>query len=468
MSKRLEQIGKPWVGWDAGKVSTNRRRGLRKNRCWKGYKPVKGKRAYSKGSCRKVRRNAKGDARRQRESDAFYQKYMGPGGALRGLATREELSEYENAGYPERNAIQNRVWNRVQMERINAAKKAGRISNRTARAMVRAGLPLSRSELRGNGPYSRTILKILKSPIEAYSKGKRVNDLYEAVLIRFGDGPDGELGIMIGWRNRMGELVKTPGAWTLDSLKGASDTIAIDYGQGWFVRGMHGAIAEAKSDALYRIRDLKANPLSQSQKDMFRLKRASARGYRTFYRGPSKIAGSYKYTELDRIVDAIKNLKKRNYNDEMIESVVVKERPGHPRDFIIIVKHRYFVNGARVYSAGLKTEETIEKFVRVIGKKTKRIGSSDYVFNIYGIRFPEAIKKKLGKLFDNSSMAERYKKQSTRYLVTKKFTAGPMKGLTVVDESPVPFYVGFKPSRPYFGSPYIVTKTEVNYAGSKR
>ena len=27
------------------------------NRCWKGYKPVKGKRPYSKGSCRKVRRN---------------------------------------------------------------------------------------------------------------------------------------------------------------------------------------------------------------------------------------------------------------------------------------------------------------------------------------------------------------------------------------------------------------------------
>jgi hypothetical protein len=29
----------------------------RKTRCWKGYKPVKGKRPYSKGSCRKVRRN---------------------------------------------------------------------------------------------------------------------------------------------------------------------------------------------------------------------------------------------------------------------------------------------------------------------------------------------------------------------------------------------------------------------------
>ena len=31
----------------------------RKKRCWKGYKPVKGKRPYSKGSCRRVlKRNA--------------------------------------------------------------------------------------------------------------------------------------------------------------------------------------------------------------------------------------------------------------------------------------------------------------------------------------------------------------------------------------------------------------------------
>ena len=29
----------------------------RKTRCWKGYKPVKGKRPYSKGSCRKVKRS---------------------------------------------------------------------------------------------------------------------------------------------------------------------------------------------------------------------------------------------------------------------------------------------------------------------------------------------------------------------------------------------------------------------------
>ena len=151
----------------------------RKTRCWKGYKPVKGKRPYSKGSCRRINRR-------------------------RGLR--------RIVGNPSR--------------------------------------------------YSKTILKVLKSPIEAYSRGKRIPDLYEALLIRFGSG---ELGIMIGWRNRNGELVQTPGAWTLDSLKGVSDSIAIDYGQGWTVRGMHSAIAEAKSDALYRIRDLKGNPMTKLQ-----------------------------------------------------------------------------------------------------------------------------------------------------------------------------------------------------------
>jgi hypothetical protein len=50
--------------------------------------------------------------------------------------------------------------------------------------------------------------------------------------------------------------------------------------------------------------------------------------------------------------------------------------------------------------------------------------------------------------------------KATRYLVTKHFTGGFMEGLTCVSESPVPFYVGFVPSKPYLGSPYIVTKTE--------
>ncbi len=31
------------------------KKGKKTNRCWKGYKPVKGKKAYSKGSCKKVK-----------------------------------------------------------------------------------------------------------------------------------------------------------------------------------------------------------------------------------------------------------------------------------------------------------------------------------------------------------------------------------------------------------------------------
>lgn len=247
----------------------------RKKRCWKGYKPVKGKRPYSKGSCRKVRRNAKGDARRRREADAFYKKDMGPGGDLNRWATEQELAEWLNAGYPERYAIQDRVWNRVQTERIMRAEKAGRISNRTARAMLNAGLPLSRSELRGNP-----------------SRGS-------------------------------------------------------------------GYVDKGRLMADYVISDIST---------------------------------------------ALKNLKKRNHNDEMIESFNIRKRPGHPDQAIVIVKHRYYVNGARVYSAGLNTENTISNLARVVGTKTKRIGKSDYVFNIYGINLPKSLKRMPGKLFGNNGL----------------------------------------------------------------
>jgi hypothetical protein len=357
MSKRLEQIGKPWVGWsDAGKVSTNRRRGLRKKRCWKGYEPVKGKRAYSKGSCRRVRRNAKGDARRQREADAFYKKDMGPGGDLNRWATEQELAEWLNAGYPERYAIQDRVWNRVQTERIMRAEKAGRISNRTARAMLNAGLPLSRSELRGN-PRNESLSTKLRRKRAYY----------------IGQGVDGKFS-------------------------------------------------------------------------------------------------STKSQIVDMLISKLSYL--RNNRDENLESFLVRKRPKHSRDYIVILKHRKYVDGARVYSSGQKADGVIRQFATILGSKAKRVGQSDYVFTSYGIRFPgEPKKSSPGKLFPNSSPAElrrSYMERSKRYLVTKKFTSGYMKGATIVDESPVPLYVGFKPSKPYFGSPYIVTKTEINYAGSKR
>jgi len=270
----------------------------------------------------------------------------------------------------------------------------GKIPRRKAIAMVRAGLPLSRSELQGNpakGVWSHVPFIRLSNS----RTGKKIKT-YPLDSLK--------------WTARERSDIKT-----LMEVGGKAIQI------GDFVYEKRNALARARSNAWPRnalgmtitpvnYSGLRGNPLSQSQKDMFRLKRASARGYRTFYRGPSKIAGSYKYTELDRIVDAIKNLKKKNHNDEMIESVVVKERPGHPRDFIIIVKHRYFVNGSRIYSAGVFTDKTIERFVPIIGTKTKRIGKSDYVFNIYGVRFPENLKSKPGKLFPNNMSYVGYKR----------------------------------------------------------
>jgi hypothetical protein len=281
----------------------------RKKRCWKGYKPVKGKRPYSKGSCRKIRKNAK------------------------------KLTADER-------------WHLLKQSRDGYVKRA-MIPLRTAKAMVRAGLPVRRSELRGN-PF---------------------------------DLP--------------------------------------------------------------------------SRNELLRLKRADARGYAF-----TKKFSSKQPQNLDMLINKLSMLK--GNRDENLVTFFIRKRAKYPRDYIVILKHRKYVDGARVYSAGQKAEGAIGQFATILGAKAKRVGQSDYVFTSYGIRFPEERKKsRPGKLFPNSDMSERYKKRSVRYLVTKKFTAGPMKGLTIVDESPVPFYVGFKPSKPYFGSPYIVTKTQVNFTGKR-
>lgn len=208
-------------------------------------------------------------------------------------------------------------------------------------------------------------------------------------------------------------------------------------------------------------RRVRRNPRNESVSAKLRRKRA-------YYIGQG-VDGKFSSTKsqiVDMLISKLSYL--RNNRDENLESFLVRKRPRYPRDYIVILKHRKYVDGARVYSAGQKAEGAIRQFATILGAKAKRVGQSDYVFTTYGVRFPEERKKSSpGKLFDNSSMSERYKKQSVRYLVTKKFTAGPMKGMTIVDESPVPFYVGFKPSKPYFGSPYIVTKTQVNFTGKR-
>jgi hypothetical protein len=128
------------------------------------------------------------------------------------------------------------------------------------------------------------------------------------------------------------------------------------------------------------------------------LSRSELRGNRIYTKNmkymPTNMTTKGIYTDL-------MNLKKLKNNDEMIEDVWVAPRKGHPNDYIVMVKHRYYVDGRRVYSAGQKTEGRIEKWGRIIGQKQKRVGNSDYVFNTYGIRVQGYDYPKKGSLFDN-------------------------------------------------------------------
>lgn len=49
----------------------NRIRGIVSERCWKGYKPVKGKKPYSKGSCEKIAEGTAMDKMLKAIDDAF-------------------------------------------------------------------------------------------------------------------------------------------------------------------------------------------------------------------------------------------------------------------------------------------------------------------------------------------------------------------------------------------------------------
>lgn len=56
--------------------------------------------------------------------------------------------------------------------------------------------------------------------------------------------------------------------------------------------------------------------------------------------------------------------------------------------------------------------------------------------------------------------AEAMTAKDHRYLVTKYFYDGILKGITLVDESPIPFAFGFITRGNGFGSNFIVLKTE--------
>ena len=381
MSKRLEQIGKPWVGWsDAGKVSTNRRRGLRKNRCWKGYKPVKGKRAYSKGSCRRVlKRNAYSAVATPKSLAKFFA-FQKDGTTKYYTAFLPKAKEYFARG--EGQEAQRLMLRRMRMERGNN---------------------VDFRRLQGNPAMFVQTMGDVEKVRRMIARGKEIQEMsYTSNGLR----------LLIEDPNSRHKPVP------FQEFKAAFDRMDM--------LASRGKIPRRTAVAMLRA----GLPLSRSElrENQSRLQRGLNK--KMLLEMKERVSGY----SLAKIVEAIKNLKKRNYNDEMVESIVVKERPGRPKDFIIIVKHRYFVNGSRIYSAGLRTEETIKKFVRVMGRKTKRIGNSDYVFNIYGVRFPDVTETGAGKLFPNNGLPNEIpleapiygtlngKKLDTRYravLVTK-------------------------------------------------
>jgi hypothetical protein len=158
---------------------------------------------------------------------------------------------------------------------------------------------------------------------------------------------------------------------------------------------LHTARAMVRAGLPLSRSELRGNPRNESLSTKLRRKRA-------YYIGQG-VDGKFSSTKsqiVDFLISKLSYL--RNNRDENLESFLVRKRPKHPRDYIVILKHRKYVDGARVYSAGLKAEGVIGQFATILGAKAKRVGQSDYVFTTYGIRFPEERKKSSpGKLFGN-------------------------------------------------------------------
>jgi hypothetical protein len=154
-------------------------------------------------------------------------------------------------------------------------------------------------------------------------------------------------------------------------------------------------------------RRLRENPLGvrTTTKD----ERKIPRKFPLYYTGPApRMPLVYLYDDLTRL------MKNR---DELLMDFDIRERPGHPYDFIIIAKFRSYVSGARLYSAGLKTKSRIENtlagFGRLIGYRSKRIGNSDYSYEIFAIRLDKELHKpEYGKLFGNRRSMKGWKIQT--------------------------------------------------------
>ena len=248
---------------------------------------------------------------------------------------------------------------KAAFDRMDMLAARGKIPRRTALAMLRAGLPLNRSELQGN------------PRVDPYRHHVRVKSPYRPTKWMLAE---------VGGMNQRCPYTRKPISVSWQKIPGGYAPVA--------VAGWHG--------------DYKRYP---HEGNLIRVNPSRGSGYVD----KGRLMADYVISDIST---ALKNLKKRNHNDEMIESFNIRKRPGHPDQAIVVVKHRYYVNGARVYSAGLKTEDTIANLARIVGTKRKRIGNSDYVFNIYGINLPKSLKRMPGKLFGNRRSMKGWKIQT--------------------------------------------------------
>lgn len=313
-----------------------------------------------------------------------------------------------------------------------------KIPLRTARAMVRAGLPVSRSELRGNQRrrtrphyyvgglsslgakgeerFQQRIFNQIKKSVEAenvsYGELATLASIAKSHPKLFmGEPRMAEVAGMSEARFRMLRGNQTP----LERLRyHVSGAIArgekqgiVGHPKGKVVKVL-GQSVRAGSKRYYMLMEqkrnfddlgrseLRGNPFDPpSQNELLRLKRADARGYAF-----TKKFSSKQPQALDMLISKLSMLK--GNRDENLVTFLIRKRAKYPRDYIVILKHRKYVDGARVYSAGLKAEGAIGQFATILGAKAKRVGQSDYVFTTYGIRFPEERRKSSpGKLFGN-------------------------------------------------------------------
>jgi len=148
--------------------------------------------------------------------------------------------------------------------------------------------------------------------------------------------------------------------------------------------------SERQITTLWKSGEIKENPVRQGSRGgkPFESTRKSIPVKPPLVAGGKGNAPGSLYVALSYLSEALEKLKKNR--DEMLEDFSIRKRPNHPFDFVVIAKHRSYVDGRRIYSAGLKTKSRIEDSIwpfggKIVGWRQKE-KYNDYTYEIFGIR----------------------------------------------------------------------------------